>query len=330
MFFGGGAWGVSLFFVLSGFVMYYAYCERDLGTNLLSRIKFTYVKIKKLYLLHILTMFLALFLAIYSGKTFFDFVLNGIKVVLNVCLVQAWIPRVGMYFSLNGVAWYLSVCTFLYFMFPVVLKIIKGFNRNRDAIVCIVWVLIIQVTISFGVEHIAVPAIIDNFPKWTTYIFPIYRLGDFVIGCCLGYIYVHRRKIKISIWKASVLEGVVILASLGACLVYHRCGDVVGEGFRYTLIYTLPSIGIVYLTAVKKGFFSKAITNRPMIFLGDISAYAFLIHQIVIRYMDIVMRTILKIDLSIWWMALICFLITFILSIIWMGKIVKKGNISRT
>ena len=44
MFF-GGAWGVSLFFVLSGFVMYYAYCERDLGANLLSRIKFAYVKI---------------------------------------------------------------------------------------------------------------------------------------------------------------------------------------------------------------------------------------------------------------------------------------------
>ena len=54
----------------------------------------------------------------------------------------------------------------------------------------------LQVVISFGVDHITLPEIIDNFPKWATYILPIYRLGDFVIGCCLGYLYVNRREMK--------------------------------------------------------------------------------------------------------------------------------------
>ena len=141
-------------------------------------------------------MFGALILAIYASKTFFDFVLNVVKFVLNILLVQAWVPRGEMYFSLNGVAWYLSVCTFLYFMFPVILKRIKGFKQKWSAIAGIAWILMLQVVISFGVDHITLPEIIDNFPKWATYILPIYRLGDFVIGCCLGYLYVNRREMK--------------------------------------------------------------------------------------------------------------------------------------
>lgn len=65
-----GAWGVSVFLVMSGLLMYINYNERiemfD-GYGVLDCIKFSYSKIRKLYLLHFLMMVLSIPYAIVSG-----------------------------------------------------------------------------------------------------------------------------------------------------------------------------------------------------------------------------------------------------------------------
>lgn len=55
-----GPWGVSLFFVLSGFVMVYTYYDRELPASWIQCIKFSAEKIRRLYPLHILMVFFAL------------------------------------------------------------------------------------------------------------------------------------------------------------------------------------------------------------------------------------------------------------------------------
>ena len=58
----GGAWGVSVFLILSGFLMYYSYYgdNRVQNLGLKYSIRFGISKIKKLYPLHIVTMISAL------------------------------------------------------------------------------------------------------------------------------------------------------------------------------------------------------------------------------------------------------------------------------
>ena len=58
--------GVSIFYVLSGYLMYFQYASKDIGCSIKSNALFSGSKIKKLYPLHIVTMLCAivLFLAV--------------------------------------------------------------------------------------------------------------------------------------------------------------------------------------------------------------------------------------------------------------------------
>ncbi len=118
-----GAWGVSVFIVLSGFLMTVSYYDKTLNPSLKNNINFAMRKISKLYVLHIVTMVVAALLAIVSlRRDYFIKSMLGIfvQIVLNIFMVQSWIPHSYFYFSLNAVAWYLPVCLFAYFVFPFI------------------------------------------------------------------------------------------------------------------------------------------------------------------------------------------------------------------
>ena len=88
---------------------------------------------------------------------------------------------------------------------------------------------------------------------WITYIFPVFRMGDFVIGACLGYIFRNGR-LQISRGWATVLELLVVLCTF-VCGYFYKHQELVPgyEFFRYTVIYAIPSAGLVLLFALKKG-----------------------------------------------------------------------------
>lgn len=133
-----GAWGVSVFFILSGFLMFYSYSgtNKIQSYNFFGCIKFGIKKISALFPLHVVMIAVALpplilhYLGYGEGK---DFVVNPIvKIVVNLFLIQSWIPIDEVYFSLNSVSWYLSVSLFLYIMFPVILYKMNKYRGGRD------------------------------------------------------------------------------------------------------------------------------------------------------------------------------------------------------
>ncbi len=121
-----GAWGVSVFFILSGFVMLYSYYDRPCPKP---GIAFAYRKIKKLYPLHIATMAAA---AVYCYFVYGQGILKILTdIVLHSALIQIWIPNTAYYSTLNGLAWYLAACAFLYFAFPFILKRMQRASRKE-------------------------------------------------------------------------------------------------------------------------------------------------------------------------------------------------------
>ncbi len=147
-----GAWGVSIFIILSGFVMFLAYNERSLPDNIRGAISFSVKKVRKLYPLHIFMMIAALGFTVKGlseGFTIKSCIFNLGTVLLNVFLLQDWVPASSVYFSLNGVAWYLSLCLFLYFAFPFLMKKLKKINSNKQAFITIFAVFFTQILIGF-------------------------------------------------------------------------------------------------------------------------------------------------------------------------------------
>lgn len=308
-----GAWGVSVFLILSGFVMVYTYHDRLLESSLKSCIIFSLEKVKKLYGLHILMMLTALVFvikALVSNFAIKQFIFMCMEVFFNVTLLQTWIPSSTIYYSLNGVSWYLSVCLFLYAVFPLLLKQIKKLS-SKKSFLFIISIYMIQIVIGVVTQFIDIPIVYsDNFSKWVIYIFPLFRLGDFAIGCCLGNIYLHEKFVLNEV-IASVLEILVFIAIFGAGYFYvNQIGFLGSEWFRHTMLYTPTSICIVLLFALKQGIISKCLTCKVLVFVGDLSAYMFLIHQMVIQYIDVISIKLVGNALNIYVKVIMAFIIT--------------------
>lgn len=118
-----GPFGVSLFFVLSGFVLMNSQ-EKDVedGGNkgFRNACFFMYKKISRLYPLHFVMLLVAIPLV---GEISLRVYLS---MVVNAILLQTWIPFSDFYFSFNSVSWFLSVCVFLYLIFPFIARLVKN------------------------------------------------------------------------------------------------------------------------------------------------------------------------------------------------------------
>ena len=188
-------WGVSLFIVLSGFLMCLSYYDRyDAPLSPLVSLRFSLGKIRKLYLLNVLTMLPVLALDIYMMRFHQTYTPEYVvtETVLNLLVVQSWSPAYA--FSLNGVAWYLSASMFFYFAFPYILRAIKGYRRSSDPFCAIAVLFALEILLGFAAEPLGralYGADNSGFVTWFGYIFPVYRCLDFAVGCNLGYIFLR-------------------------------------------------------------------------------------------------------------------------------------------
>jgi len=281
-----GGWGVSAFFVLSGFLMCYSYYDRELSIKPLHALAFSVGKIKKLYWLHL---FVLIWVLAVRGQS-----PTLKKVLLNLSLLKVWVPMGDVYFSMGGVSWYLCVIAVVYALFPYILARLKRLKTNRDALLHMSAVYATMIIAGFVSGKLNVPKTIsNNFAKWFTYIFPLFRLGEFIIGCDLGFVFLQRGfaaesdgipdgKIH---WGLSLAElGAVTLIAVPLLLRINKVSIFAKSWFGSTLMYIPASCAMVYLFAINKGAISAGLTRiKMLVFIGTLSPYTFLIHTQVLR-----------------------------------------------
>ena len=169
-----GAFGVSLFIALSGFLTVYNHYETD-DLSVKKQITKT---IKKVYPLHLLTFLIAI---PFSIKELIKPSINAwIKFFINLSLIQSWIPKSSVYFSYNAVSWYLSTYLFLMLVSPFVVKYLKKINTSF-----IVGLLLSILSIQFALVTLSGDY---SWAHWIIYICPITRALDFVLGGVLQYL----------------------------------------------------------------------------------------------------------------------------------------------
>ncbi len=279
--------GVATFFVMSGFLMEYRYDNTEFVASLKNNLVFSLKKISKLYPLHIITMIFALILSvisiIYDGGSFGAIMDLCVKTALNVTLMQSWGLFSFISTSLNGVAWYLSVAMFLYFVYPWIKRIIErtqifGLYAICGTILLLEVVSCIPFIILLGIDS---PIYI-----WFMYTFPVFRLGDFFIGCVLKRVFCEGKIRNIESSKATVLEIITVLVTVLVFIwIRKRQQNVVLLALHnWTTIYIPLAVAWVVLFAVNKGALTRILSNKVTMFIGNISAYAFLIHYVITRY----------------------------------------------
>ena len=301
--------GVSIFFVMSGFLMTYRYEPVEFAVSLKNNFSFSWNKIKKLYPLHILTMICQVILVIITW-TSEDIKISTIidligKIVLNVMLMQTWIPHSSVNVSLNGVAWYLSVTFFLYFMFPWIKKIVEQEKISKLCTVCGV--------IMAGEVITCIPFIMflgkdSPIYIWFMYCFPIFRLGDFFVGCVLKRIYFETNLRKIGVVKGTTYEVLAVLfTGLVFILLKKEYNSIVAIALHnWTTVYILISAVWVLLFAANKGLITKLLYNKLTMYVGNISVYAFLIHYVITQYTSKILQY-MNVEIDVWYRTFLVF-----------------------
>ncbi len=301
-----GPVGVSVFLVLSGFLMMYSYKSRNAEPEVRKAFSFMLRKMSKLYPLHILILIIILAgikFGLIEGK--FDMA----SVLCNALLVQAWIPNSKWYFSYNAVSWYLSVCVLLYLCFPVLFALIRKISDSETFIITAT-LIVVQVLLPIFIAEIY-SGTNSKFYKWMTYIFPLYRLLDFFYGMVLARVILNDGDTKV---KRNGLyhigETILLFIWIGQVLVYTK-GGILSAMYRYSFFWVATSLIAVALFYYNRGYITRLLTCRPVVFIGNISGVAFLLHTSVIFWV----KRIGKIDGFI--LFIIAFCITIIISFLY-------------
>ena len=182
-----GAFGVSLFIILSGFLDMVKYDEKQ-PARIRERLK---RKIRKVYPLHLITMFAAVPYSVYEvikGSESLKGLL--LKIMVNLSLLQGFVPDKSFYFSLNAVSWFLTLVLTFVIVAPTFTKIIRAMLDR----------LCVKMSIHVGGGILCCIIIALQFIwvilwknsdllHWAAYINPLFRIFDYLLGMIAGYIY---------------------------------------------------------------------------------------------------------------------------------------------
>ena len=244
----GGDCGVAFFFILSGFVCSLGYGKR-LREGQFSYGDFLWKRVRKLYPLHL---FCLLFYLLVSHAPL------DLKVLLNALLLQSWIPDADWYFSCNKVSWFLSSLLFCYLVFPWVYR---HLSKYLTLIILTAYIAVYCLT-----PYDRVNAVL--------YVFPAVRFVDFYIGMLLCQFYEQKKALVFP--KGTELWLMLVL--LLTLAVY----PFVDAKLRNAPLYWVVLIPVILVFVHEKGFVSRMLKTRPMLFLGSLTMPLFLTHQMII------------------------------------------------
>ena len=294
---------MSVFLIMSGFLMVYSYMDREVPNDLKSSFRFSTGKISKLYPLHWKTALIQFAIIVWLYWDLFKAIdqIHAESILfrfgVNLSLMQAWVPDFPNYvFNFNGPSWFLSVMLFAYFVFPLFLKLLKKLDsvKKLNLLAGGLVALSLCAAIIFG----TLTGFDDTYFVWFTQNFPLMRAVDFLLGAIIGYMYVKRRR------EASVdvdakehnkglwtfIEAVVILlfyvgSYFAAAALILNCGNI-GKAivFCAPLFSCLFAIPMTMVFIWNRGYITKALSWKPLVYLGNISMYTYLIHYVFTQF----------------------------------------------
>ena len=273
-FYYGGDAGVTFFFILSGFVLSMG-CGASIKNGTFKYIQFLRKRLTKIYPLHLVTFTIALCMSFVAGVKF-----NITKTILHVFMLQEFTLSEDMLRYGTGLSWFLGALFFCYLLFPFLYRqLIISRNKVFGAL------LTIYILLALSIESCCNNSAIDDF----MFAFPPLRVIDFAVGIIAYRLYTAPFSIHFRQWidrqsatKLSILE-IIIVVSVSALTYIPYC--LLPSWIRFAPLFWLPFSLLIYWFAISsnnKGIITKLLSQRALVFLGNISFEIYMLHGIVI------------------------------------------------
>jgi peptidoglycan/LPS O-acetylase OafA/YrhL len=279
---GSGLLGVDLFFILSGFIISYNYAPRFEGSlepirsssGALSVIhkgqraawlqmygRFLWLRIARLYPVHLLTLFAVLVMYLTSRvlhvKLNLDSGYGPIDFVRNLLLVHAWL---SYEFSWNGPSWSISAEWFAYLLFPLFAVLTARIKENWQVLVTLAVLIVLPLANLFG----------ETNPLLN--VLHLIRItSEFLVGCLLYRLHMRGVGSRLPWPILTPLTG--LLAVIVAALLQPASA---------TLFWVSPLLALfVYGVAQQRGAFAASLAGPRMVFWGQVSYSLYMTHSLV-------------------------------------------------
>jgi peptidoglycan/LPS O-acetylase OafA/YrhL len=252
-----GAVGMSLFFLLSGFVLTVSHTEQPF-----SKKEYAIRRVARLVPVYVLAGLVTL--PWFSGGQPITLAQAGFILIASLLFLQAWFPAMFPYWNV-GASWSLSVEAFFYALFPAIQRALQKVSVHVLLLV-LAGAYFLTVLPALGTHLLP-------YHKAAFYVLPICRLPEFMTGVVLGTLYRRGFRLPHSMCVL-VLSTVALVLGLGsfAPINYVNMNALV-----------VPCFGAVILAAaeLKPGRLRSLLEARWLVFSGRAS-YAFYLMQTVI------------------------------------------------
>lgn len=244
-----GAVGMSLFFILSGFVLGYSYGQGEFSLK-----RYAWHRVARIYPVYTLAALVTLPFLVPPDQRVSLGQLAFI-VGAHLLMLQAWFPGLVPYWNF-GASWSLSVEAFFYALFPWGVRIVQGLDEKGWRWFMLgAWLL----SVLPGLSYLLFPS---SPPIY--YSVPIFRLPEFALGVGCAMYFNRGGRIPAAGKVAALSVGVLVLF---LCLVAPRSNIYVTAN-----VVAVPAIALLILCLAQLR--PPVLASAPLLLLGRAS-YAF-------------------------------------------------------
>jgi len=262
---------VSLFFLLSGFVLAYNYAGQARAGKL-SCVRFWKARFTRLYPVYLLSLLLSwrMLMPEYGAHPHRMF---WTGMVLTPLLLQGWIPSLATF--LNTPAWAMPAEAFMYALFPWLAKVKQSARVSRSLLLlAAVWALGMVpglIYLAINPDGVAHP---DRWSYgywlWAVKYTPLPYLASFVFGILLAGL----DELLPRAGRLRLILGLTGFAGVFAVLN-------LGPSVPYILLHTgllTPLFGCIVLALAGENWLTTAFSVRPLVIMGEASYCLYLLH----------------------------------------------------
>lgn len=270
-----GNYGVTFFFVLSGFVL--SWSARPQSTRPST---FWWRRFARIYPAHAVALLMAI-------PVFYSFApdptqwwvkpVDLVVLLFSVVLLQGWFRDPAILFSGNPASWTLTCEAFFYALHPALNSALRRLGKHGALIAA---AIVIGVAVLYRAGLFIFPGIVPELP-W-----PVLRLSEFIIGMTLAQAFrcgwaFGLRPLWCYLGGAALVSALTLLpmAAPAHPLVFAMLA------FSNELIIILCALTIAAVASRDIRSDRSLLRSKPLVWLGDLSYSFYLVHATVIYFL---------------------------------------------